>query len=156
METFSELLALCAGNSPHKSQWCRALMFSLICTLNKRWSKQSWGWWFEMPSCWLWRHCNDLTLLTNIVDICCCFPMCFANLRFYYAGDNEANLINIDEHVGVHLCYFYSVIPEYFITDGMAHLTNTPWWNVSFFRVDLCQGAVYSAFLIQSTYPLLA
>ena len=36
METFFKLLALCAGNSPvtgefpHKSQWLRALMFSLI------------------------------------------------------------------------------------------------------------------------------
>ena len=36
METFSALLALCAGNSPvpvnspHKGQWRRALMFSLI------------------------------------------------------------------------------------------------------------------------------
>ena len=38
METFSELLAICAGNSPvpvnspHKGQWRGALMFSLICT----------------------------------------------------------------------------------------------------------------------------
>ena len=24
-----------------------------------RLSKQSWGWWFETPSCSLWRHCND-------------------------------------------------------------------------------------------------
>ena len=37
METFSALLVLCAGNSPvpvnspHKGQWCGALMFSLIC-----------------------------------------------------------------------------------------------------------------------------
>ena len=37
METFSALLAICAGNSPvpvnspHKGQWRRALMFSLIC-----------------------------------------------------------------------------------------------------------------------------
>ena len=33
-ETFSALLAICAGNSPnspHKGQWRRALMFSLIC-----------------------------------------------------------------------------------------------------------------------------
>ena len=36
METFSALLALCAGNSPvpvnspHKGQWRRALVFSLI------------------------------------------------------------------------------------------------------------------------------
>ena len=26
--------------------------------LNKRLSKQSWGWWFETPSRSLWRHCN--------------------------------------------------------------------------------------------------
>ena len=44
--------------SPHKGQWCGALMFSLICALNKRLSKQSWGWWFDTPSRSLWRHCN--------------------------------------------------------------------------------------------------
>ena len=26
--------------------------------LNKRLSKQPWGWWFESPSWSLWRHCN--------------------------------------------------------------------------------------------------
>ena len=44
METFSVLLAICAGNSPvtpvnspHKGQWRRALMFSLICTWTNGW-----------------------------------------------------------------------------------------------------------------------
>ena len=43
METFSALLALCAGNSsvpvnsPHKGQWRGALMFSLICTRINGW-----------------------------------------------------------------------------------------------------------------------
>ena len=65
METFSALLAFVRGihrrpvNFPHKGQWGGSLMFSLICALNKRLSKQSWGWWFEMPSHSLWRHCND-------------------------------------------------------------------------------------------------
>ena len=45
-------------NSPHKGQWRGALMFSLTCALNKRLSKQSWGWWFETPTRSLWRHCN--------------------------------------------------------------------------------------------------
>ena len=27
-------------------------------SLNKRLSKQSWGWWFETPPCLLWCHCN--------------------------------------------------------------------------------------------------
>ena len=29
--------------------------------LNKRLSKQPWGWWFETPSWSLWRHCNAVT-----------------------------------------------------------------------------------------------
>ena len=43
METFSALLAICAGNSPvpvnspHKGQWRGALMFSLICTRINGW-----------------------------------------------------------------------------------------------------------------------
>ena len=43
METFSALLALCAGNSPvpgeflHKGQWRGALMFSLICARKNGW-----------------------------------------------------------------------------------------------------------------------
>ena len=28
--------------------------------LNKRLSKQQWGWWFETPSLSLWRQCNDV------------------------------------------------------------------------------------------------
>ena len=45
-------------NSPHKGQWRGALMLSLICALNNRLSKHSWGWWFETPSYPLWCHCN--------------------------------------------------------------------------------------------------
>ena len=43
METFSESLAICAGNSPapvnspHKGQWRGALMFSLICVWINDW-----------------------------------------------------------------------------------------------------------------------
>ena len=46
-------------NSPLKGQWRGALMFSLICALNKWLSRQLWGWWFEMSSQSLWHHCND-------------------------------------------------------------------------------------------------
>ena len=60
IERFSALLALCAGNSPvtgDKGQWRGALMFFYLRPI-KRLSKQSWRWWFETPSCSLWRHCN--------------------------------------------------------------------------------------------------
>ena len=64
METFSALLALCAGNStvtgvfPTQRPVMQSFDVSFDLRLNKRLSKQSWGWWFERPSCPLWHHCN--------------------------------------------------------------------------------------------------
>ena len=65
METFSALLAICAGNSPVPSEFPAQrpvprsfdIFFDLL--LNKRSSKQWWGWWFETPSRPWWRHYND-------------------------------------------------------------------------------------------------
>ena len=35
--------------------------------LNKRLSKQSWGWWFETSSRSLWRHCNECHYLVSLL-----------------------------------------------------------------------------------------
>ena len=65
METFSALLDLCAENSPvpgeFPSQRPVTRSFDVFFDLrrNKRLSKQSWCWWFETPSCSLWRHRNE-------------------------------------------------------------------------------------------------
>ena len=65
METFSALLALCAGNSPVTGEFpaqmpvTRSFDVFFDLRLNKRLSKQSWGWWFETLSHPLWRHNND-------------------------------------------------------------------------------------------------
>ena len=65
METFSALLALCVGNSPVTGEFpsqrpvTRSFgIFFLNLRVNKRLSKQPWGWWFETPLRSLWRHCN--------------------------------------------------------------------------------------------------
>ena len=60
MKTFSALLALCAGNSLFTGEFPsqRPVTRSFDLRLNKRLSTQSWGWWFETPSCPSWRHCN--------------------------------------------------------------------------------------------------
>ena len=47
-----------AVNSQHKGQWHGALIFSLICALNKRLRKQPLGWLFGASSRSFWRHCN--------------------------------------------------------------------------------------------------
>ena len=63
-ETFSALLDLCAGNSrvtggfPSQRPVKRSFDVFFDLRINKRLSKQSWGWWFETPSRSPWRHCN--------------------------------------------------------------------------------------------------
>ena len=71
--------------------------------LNKRLSKQSWGWWFETPSCPLWRHCNTFTFksIAHVISNCpacrtsliatrfwvvviCPIIKCFTVLEFYF------------------------------------------------------------------------
>ena len=69
IETFSALLAICAGNSlvtsefPAQRPVTRSFDVFFDLCLNKRLSKQLWGWWLEMPWHPLWRHCNATTTL---------------------------------------------------------------------------------------------
>ena len=66
METFSALLALCAGNSSVTSEFpsqrpvTRNFDAFFELRLNKRLSKQSRRWWFETLSHSLCRHRNDV------------------------------------------------------------------------------------------------
>ena len=64
METFSALLAICAGNSPVNGEFptqrpvTRSFDVFFDLRLNKQLNKQSWGWWLETLCRPLWRHCN--------------------------------------------------------------------------------------------------
>ena len=64
METFSVLLAICAGNSPVTGEFptqrpvTRSFDVYFDLRPNERLSKQSRGWWFETLSSPLWRHRN--------------------------------------------------------------------------------------------------
>ena len=68
METFSALLAICAGNSPapgdspHKGQWRGALMFSLICIWINGWENN--------------REAGDLRRYRSHYDVTVMWP-CF-------------------------------------------------------------------------------
>ena len=72
METFSALLAICAGNSPVSGEFpaqrqvTRSFHVSFDLHLNKLLSKQSWCWWFETPSRPLWRQCNVTTVTLSV------------------------------------------------------------------------------------------
>ena len=64
METFSALLAICAGNSPVPGEFpaqrpvTRSFDVFFDLRLNKQLSKHSLGWWFETLSHALWRQCH--------------------------------------------------------------------------------------------------
>ena len=64
VETYSALLALCAGNSPITGEFpsqrpvTRSFDVFFHLRLNKRLCKQSRSWWFETPSHSLWRLSN--------------------------------------------------------------------------------------------------
>ena len=65
METFSALLAICAGNSPVSGEFpaqrpvTRSFDIFFDVRLIKRLSKHSRGWWFETLSHPLWRQRNE-------------------------------------------------------------------------------------------------
>ena len=62
MKTFFALLAIWAGKSSVTDEFSAqrpvTRSFDVFCDmrLNKRLSTQSWNWWYETPSCPLWRH----------------------------------------------------------------------------------------------------
>ena len=66
METVSALPAICAENSPVPGEFpaqrpvTRSFDVFFDLRLNKRLSKQPWGWWLDSLSCPLWRHRNAL------------------------------------------------------------------------------------------------
>ena len=73
-------------NSPHKGQWRGALKFSLICTLNKQFSKQWEHWWFETPWRPLW-HCNAAAML--YVILCWMWAQSMLQLGLFDYRDNK-------------------------------------------------------------------
>ena len=78
METFSVLLALCAGNSPVTGEFptqrpvTRSFDVFFDLRLNKRLSKQSWGLWSETPWWSLWRHPNAMHVhcMPDLIKLC--------------------------------------------------------------------------------------
>ena len=85
MKTFSALLAICTGNSPVTGEFpsqrpvTRSFDVFFDLRLNKRSSKQSWGWWFDTPSRSLWRHYNDRGPERKFID----FPLLYIWTRCF-------------------------------------------------------------------------
>ena len=70
--------------------WC---FFDL--RLNKQLGKQSWGLWFETPSCSLWRHCNDKWIAVAHAEVkMICQRMHESTPPTYESNINEENFLS--------------------------------------------------------------
>ena len=92
IETFSALLALCAGNSPVTGEFpsqrpvTRSFDIFFDLCLNKRLIKQSRRRWFKTPSRLLWCHCNAgylATIVQGPISLTL-FPSQFKFLDFFH------------------------------------------------------------------------
>ena len=106
IKVFSASLTICAGNSPVPGEFPtqRLVMrsFDVFCDLrlNKRLSKQSWGWWIETQSRPLCRHCNDFT--KPFSGIGACYNSCLTQFnRHYFQPISTAAM---EEHVPTLWC----------------------------------------------------
>ena len=151
METFSALLAICAGNSPVPGEFPAqrpvTQSFDVFFDLrpNKLLSKQWWGWWFETTSSPLWRHCNDLfvahsTLMANRQThqmICKAHHKINSNelLRCHLCGEaacsfSAQGISNMD---GISLVRFhYHTCTILFLNDRIVVMLNSTSWRHSF------------------------
>ena len=119
METFSALLAICAGNSPVPGEFpaqkpvTRSFDVFFDLRLNKRLSKQSRGCWFETLLRTLWRHWNGYKYyhITHRGLLC-------SHVSYNYLNSGQTVVMIIWNEdvrqrqmyfIWVELCYFVSV-----------------------------------------------
>ena len=99
METFSALLAFSVGNSPVTGEFLaqrpvtRSFGVFFDLHLNKRLSKQSWGWWFQTPSRQLWHHCNGVGGCACVLYVCFCTINTFLNMAVMYWRKTTMNVV---------------------------------------------------------------
>ena len=72
------------GEFPTQRPVTRSFDVFFALRLNKRLSKQTWGWWFETPSWALWRQCNAYAGQGGYVP--CWLSLLDHNLQGWFAG----------------------------------------------------------------------
>ena len=82
--------------------------------LNKRLSKQSWGWWFETPSGSLWRHCQASLMgqSTNIKSPSSGFASCQPMLHLDGTYASPVSHINFEKKQSSKECSYIVINPK--------------------------------------------
>ena len=158
IETFSALLALCAGNSPVTGEFhaerpvTRSFGVFFDLRLNKRLSKQSWGWWFGTPSRSLWRHCNVGTaaeLFTSTMLLLHGYDVMRKEQYSHVTGENFKLHMDIRERIA-HVQFKHlatpptSPHPTQWFPRGMRDECCVPHKKCGYFRTDAIKYLVAS------------
>ena len=81
----------CVGNSPFPGEFpsqrpvTRSFDVFFDLRLNKWLSKEPWGWWFETPSCSLWRHVMTWTNLMKDY----CHQFLWHSFKCHFTGNDQ-------------------------------------------------------------------
>ena len=92
-----------SGEFPSQRPVTRSFDVFFDLRLNKLSSKQSWGWWFEMPSWSLWRHCDVIHTAVNKLHLKMHKLTAMKYLRVMYRGEHcsagvKAIMFGIDDN----------------------------------------------------------
>ena len=102
--------------------WSFDVFFDL--GLNKRFSKQSWGWWFETPMRSLWRHCNATFMTPWKRNSTWCWALVFSLLLDWtsYITNNRiaGDLRHRDAIVASLQCHVLSLCSQYHYAMAMS------------------------------------
>ena len=105
METFSALLAFCAGNSPVPGEFpaqrpvARSFDVFFDLRLNKQLSKQPWGWWFETHPC----HYNVIVMKMICHDFVT-WPVAITNIALLWGFIQIPSHAYIHKYIYIYLC----------------------------------------------------
>ena len=139
-----------AGEFPAQRSLTRSFDVFFYLSLNKRLSKQSWGWWFETSSRSLWRHCYASRVI---------------HWFYFYAGDFKINvrvknayvikrLIYIEWHTTLKPIWSYIMLLP--VTERWFHYGETKLVHVQALRRNgRWKGRLRSCKIWTNTKPVL-
>ena len=81
-----------SGEFPTQRPVTRSLDVFFDLRLDKRLSKQPWGWWYETQSWSLWRHCNEVPVLSTKTWSSLCTGQAFYNTERRHVTKNNIGL----------------------------------------------------------------
>ena len=160
METFSALLAICAENSsvsgdfPARRPVTRSFDVFFDLRLNKRLSKQWWGWWFETPSRSVWRHRNDKTQWNICQHMCKVILISISGMFCYLLqkGNDGYPRYKITDNQ-LHKLWLYKPPRDFSVAiHGYDILSNKSFvfWKVHF-QEEICRAGPYPGKVYRNT-----